>query len=192
MDGIASMIHQRIAAAISLASAVLIGAQARADEHVIVSWHTEAPDMTDVRDFNDSGSVSIALKSNCGTAFQLIRIHAFDYFLGSSRGSDHKPLHDRSAGLALTIQISSSTSQALVAVDIAAGQADWTRDMHLAVPIYSPDQLEAIGPEVTWVVPQEGFTWPRYWKSVRLKCRDVTPNPSLQRTTPGRSPGRGR
>jgi hypothetical protein len=160
-------------AVVLFASFLSVALPLLAGEKVPVTWHTEAPDMADVRDFNESGQTSVPVETNCGTAYRIVRIHAFDSFLGSSRGEDRNPMRDRSAGIAITLQVDTGANRSLTGVEIEAGSGDWSDHMQLALPIYSPEQLRSLGSEVTWVVPHEAFYWPKFWNNIHLKCREA-------------------
>ena len=141
----------------------------RASE-AVVTWDYEAPDLPNT-DLNGNGkrSLPLALKQ-CGDTIGNVTLHAFEYFRGSTRGSDSVPVRAFSAGVAITFARPSPATARGLKFLVEAGDGDWDANESFVVPRLTPQQWSELPAESTWVFERDGVALPRFWKRVVVTC----------------------
>lgn len=140
---------------------------------VPVTWAFEAPDMPDVSEFNESGSVPVPIEydpAECRSRISVVDIHVYQYITGSTRLRDHMP-SCISAGTVVSITKVNADAAPRVSVRLEAGDGEWTSEQDFRIPFLSAAQWNDLATITAWGFPGRPKALPRFAKRVVVSCR---------------------
>jgi len=145
-----------------------------AQRTIVVTWNYEAPDSSDDREFNESGTRTIPLQMDktCKEFDGSLRLHGFQYIAANPNGPKARPVVEPVAGVAISVAPGSDDRIPRLCVAIESGRGTdtccgWDR---FTIPRMSSAQWSSMGRDTFWVFEKEGMTLPKLWSRVVVNC----------------------
>jgi hypothetical protein len=147
---------------------------AAAQKTIVVTWNYEAPDMSDDREFNESGTRTVPLQMDktCKEFDGSLRLHAFQYIAANPNGQKARPLVEPVAGVTIGVTRVSDERIPRLCVAIESGRGTdtccgWDR---FTIPRLSSSEWSSMPRDASWVFQKEGVALPKLWSRVFVKC----------------------